>query len=74
MEVKQDGTIGDVLLSAQQADKIVTVDMSNGQSYRGSVVQVGQFYLRLELQGDKGFYDAFIRVEHISGVEMQVRE
>ena len=74
MEVQQDGTIGDVLKAAQSADKIVTVDMNNGQSYRGSVLQVGQFHLRLELKGDKGFYDAFIKLDDISAIEAQVRE
>jgi hypothetical protein len=74
MEVQQDGTIGDVLKSAQAADKIVTVDMNNGKTYRGSIIQVGQFHLRLELKGDKGFYDAFIKLDHISAVEVQIRE
>ncbi len=74
MELKDDATIGEVLQAAKQADKIVTVDMSNDKTYRGKVTQVGMHHVRLELQGDKAFYDALIRIEHISSVEIQVRE
>ncbi|MCK5560344.1 MAG: hypothetical protein KAJ51_07105 [Thermoplasmata archaeon] len=74
MELKDDATIGEVLLAARQADKVVTVDMSNGKAYRGKVLQVGTYEVRLELQGEKSFYDAMVRLEHISAVEIQVRE
>lgn len=74
MELKDDATIGEVLLAAQQADKLVTVDMSNGKTYRGKVAQVGVHQVRVELQGEQSFYDAMLRIEHISAVEIQIRE
>lgn len=73
MEVHQEATIKEVLEVAKQQDKVVNVVLSNGKDYKGSVVQAGVHHVRLALKDQMSFFDAMIRLEHISAVEVQVR-
>jgi hypothetical protein len=73
MKVNQDATIKDVLIAAQQQEKLVNVILNCGKIYKGTIAQVGTYHLRLELKDQMSFYDAMIRLEHISAVEVQVR-
>ena len=46
MEIKPDGTMKDILLAAQREDKVVNIILNSGKNYKGSVVHVGDFYMK----------------------------
>lgn len=73
MEIKPDGTLKDILIAAQREDKVVNMILNSGKNYKGSVVHVGDFYIRLALKEQMSFYDVMVRLEHISAIEVQVR-
>ena len=73
MNINQEATMKDVLSAAQQQEKLVNVILSCGKTYNGTIAQVGTYHVRLELKDQMAFYDAVIRLEHVSSVEVPVR-
>ena len=73
MELKENDTMKDVLMSAQAQDQPVYIQMKSGTQYMGTIQKVGRNCVSLKLIGDRSFYDAIIRIEEIAVVEIQVR-
>ncbi len=73
MDIKPEATIKDILTVAKQNNKVINILIHNGKTYRGSVVQLGAHHVRLALREQMSFYDVFIRIEHISAVEIPMR-
>jgi sRNA-binding regulator protein Hfq len=73
MNVKDDASIKDILNSVRHQGKMVNIVLNNGKSYKGLVAQVGMNHIRLERKDELSFYDAFINIDHISSIEVQVR-
>jgi sRNA-binding regulator protein Hfq len=73
MNIKDDASIKEILNFAKQQSKTVNIVLNNGKSYKGLIAQVGMYHIRLERKDELSFYDAFINLEHISSIEVQVR-
>ena len=54
--------------------KRVTVTLSSGSSFTGSVKEVGDHLVHLEELDGKDFFDALIRLENIGAIEARFRE
>jgi len=54
--------------------KKVSLSLRSGAVYGGLVKAVGDHFLHLEKIQSKEFYDAFIRIEDISAIELQFLE
>jgi small nuclear ribonucleoprotein (snRNP)-like protein len=54
--------------------KNVYVALRSGKTYLGSLKAVGEHFIHLEKIAEKNFYDALIRVEDISAIEVQFRD
>lgn len=73
LEIKKDTTMDEILKQLLAAKKKIAIILRNGTKYQGKIIEIGQFKLRLKLEGNKSFFDAFIRIEDVSAVEVQVR-
>jgi hypothetical protein len=73
MKVKDDASLKEILLAAQHQGKMVNIVLNNGRNYKGLIAQVGMYHIRLERKDELSFYDAFINLDHISSIEVQVR-
>lgn len=71
MELKENYTIKDVLIKLRA--KEVYVLLKSGKEYYGIIMNVGQHCVALEQKGNRSFFDAIIRIDDISAVEIQVR-
>ena len=74
MDVKPEATIKEILTSARQNDKVVNVVLGNGKTYKGSIIMVGTHHVRIALKDQMSFYDVFIRLDHISAIEIPMRK
>jgi hypothetical protein len=54
--------------------KDVTVNLRSGKTFQGYVKTVGNGLLHLEKLAGKDFYDALIRIEDISAMEVKFRD
>ena len=54
-------------------DKRVSIHLRSGTTYQGSLKSVGDHFIHLEKMGGKDFFDALIRIEDISAIEVQFR-
>ncbi|MFX0132798.1 MAG: hypothetical protein ACFFDN_04040 [Candidatus Hodarchaeota archaeon] len=73
MNIKPDATIKDVLTQSQSEKTNINITLRSGNIYQGKVVNIGPQNVRIKLTGTKSFYDAFIKIEDISAIEVQVR-
>ncbi len=70
VEIRENNTIAEMLLTLPKKTP-VTVLLRNGHSYKGTIVAVGEHNLHLDLS--PSFSDAFVRLEDITAVEVQLR-
>ncbi len=68
-----DATIKDVLTKIEATGVKVDIILRNAKTYQGTVESVGHHNVRLKQTGSRSFYDAFIKIEDISAVEVQVQ-
>lgn len=54
--------------------KDVTVDLRSGKTLQGYVRSVGNSLLHIEKLAGKDFYDALVRIEDISAIEVKFRD
>jgi small nuclear ribonucleoprotein (snRNP)-like protein len=54
--------------------KNVCVALRSGKTYLGSLKAVGDHFIHLEKIAEKNFFDALIRIEDISAIEVQFRD
>jgi len=73
LELKKESTIRDVLIHAYNEHHLVELNLLSGKKFSGTIKSVGQYAIILEQEEQRTYYDAFIRIEHISAVEMKVR-
>jgi sRNA-binding regulator protein Hfq len=73
MIINDDVSIKEILNSVKNQGKMVNIVLNNGKSYKGMIAQVGMYHVRLERKDELSFYDAFINIDHISSIEVQVR-
>lgn len=71
MEISPDATIKEILTAAHQHEKVINVLLSCGKTYKGSIKHVGTYHVRLALKDQMSFFDAMIRLEHISAVQIR---
>ncbi len=71
MELKKSDSMSDILSSLK--DKTVDIVLSNGKSYNGKIIDIGHHIVSLEQRGNRSFFDAIIKIEDISAVEVQAR-
>lgn len=73
MSFNAKGTMKDLLTSLLKAKKTVYVILNSGKEYVGIILKVEQSLIVFQTQGKKNFYDAVIRIEDITAVEVKVR-
>lgn len=73
MSFNAKGTMKDLLTSLLKAKKTVYVILNSGKEYVGIILKVEQNLVVFQTQGKKNFYDAVIRIENITAVEVKVR-
>jgi small nuclear ribonucleoprotein (snRNP)-like protein len=54
--------------------KLVYVNLRSGKTYLGSLKAVGDHWIHLEKVAERNFFDALIRIEDISAIEVQFRD
>ena len=54
--------------------KNVYVALRSGKTYLGSLKAVGEHFIHLEKIAEKNFFDALIRIEDITAIEVQFRD
>ena len=67
------GTMRDLLTSLLKTKKTVYVILNSGKEYVGIILKVEQSLVVLQTEGSRNFYDAVIRIEDITAVEVKVR-
>jgi len=67
------GTMRDLLTSLLKTKKTVYVILNSGREYVGIILKVEQSLVVLQTEGSRNFYDAVIRIEDITAVEVKVR-
>ena len=72
--MKLNDTIKEALLSALREKKPIFVLLKSGKEYNGIIKMAGLHCVALEQKGNRSFYDAIIRIEDISAIEIRVRE
>ncbi|MBI4689114.1 MAG: hypothetical protein HY754_02420 [Nitrospirae bacterium] len=72
INLKQDATIRDILLT--QIGKRVVVRLDSSEEMEGTVVTVGEGLVHIAKLSGKDFYDAILRIDRISAVRMRVRD
>ena len=55
-------------------DKDIYVNLRSGKVYQGRVKSVGDHFVHLEKIVGKEFYDALIRIDDISAIEVRFRD
>ena len=74
VKLNADFGIGDTLKTFKGTKKRVTLMLNNGVSYNGAVAEVGTHFVVLsQLGGGRDFFDALIRLDQISALEVQAR-
>lgn len=71
MELTKDDSFTNVLLKLK--GQSVDIILKNGQTRTGKIKLESDFFIQVERQDSKSFYDSIIRNEDISAVEMKVR-
>jgi small nuclear ribonucleoprotein (snRNP)-like protein len=66
------GSLKDNLKSL--TDKDIYVSLRSGKVYQGRVKSVGEHFVHLEKIAGRDFYDALIRIDDISAVEVKFRD
>ncbi|MFA6549360.1 MAG: hypothetical protein WCT39_05490, partial [Candidatus Margulisiibacteriota bacterium] len=70
-ELNLDQSFADNLKNFQ--GKFVVINLMSGGEIKGFVKEVRSIFLRLEKIADRDYYDAMIRLDQISAIEVQVR-
>lgn len=73
MSFNAKGTMKDLLTSLLKVKKTVYLILNNGKEYIGIVLKVEQNLIVFQTKGKRDFYDAIIRIEDITAVEVKVR-
>lgn len=73
MELKNNDTIKDILAKLVGKDKTISIVLKSGKDYSGEIQTLGEFCVSLKQSGNRSFYDALIRIEDISAIEVKVR-
>lgn len=73
MEFRETDTMKDVLIRAQKEKSYFFVLLKSGKEYNGMIKEVGQHCIVFEQKGSRSFYDAIIRIEDVSSIEVRVR-
>jgi small nuclear ribonucleoprotein (snRNP)-like protein len=55
-------------------NKDVYVNLRSGKTYQGFVKSVGDHFIHLEKIAGKDYFDALVRIEDISAIEVKFRE
>jgi hypothetical protein len=64
----------DTLKAARDLKARATLHLRSGASITGTVAGVGDHYVVLARLNQRDFYDAMIRIEDISGIEVRARD
>ena len=73
MKLKENDTIKEALLFALKEKNPILVLLKSGKEYTGIMKIVGLHCVSLEQKGKRSFFDAIIRIEDISAIEVKVR-
>lgn len=74
MDVIKNATIIDILNSINKKGDNTQIHMKSGKNFTGKIQSVGLNFVILEESGKKSFFDAIIKINDISAVEVQSRE
>jgi hypothetical protein len=73
MELSANVSFKDTLQQAADAPARVSVHMRSGQTFAGKVAGVGDHHVVLAELAEREFYDAVLRIEDISAIEVRAR-
>ncbi|MFX1408389.1 MAG: hypothetical protein ACFFBW_15670 [Promethearchaeota archaeon] len=73
MELKENDTIKDILLSAKKEDKTIDILLKSGKIYNGNIKKIGLHCISLDQKGNRSYFDVIIRIDEISAIEVRIR-
>ena len=73
MELKNKDTITNILEKLAGNDNTISIILKSGKDYSGEIQSLGEFCVSLKQSGKRSFFDALIRIEDISAIEVEVR-
>ena len=74
MQLDANLSFKDTLQQAMNAPARVTVHLRNGETLEADVGGVADHHVVLSGLANRDFYDAVIRIEHISAIEVRARD
>ena len=73
MDFDSEQSIADTLRAAASEGTTVELRLLNGQTLGGKVGSVGDRAIVIESITGKEFFDAFVRLDHVTAIEVRVR-
>ena len=73
MEFESSATIPDILRKIKSENATCDILVKSGKNFSGTIQFLNNFIVVLQLTGARSFYDAIIRVEDISVIEIKAR-